>query len=470
MNSSFGRQGGMDRRSFLGGAVCAVSAVAAGCLSTRTVGPEEDWKAVFLDMGFDPDAPGCGVFSVVGDPHVTDGINAPFADAVRFWNAMSPRPKFALSVGDQLCHVSLQFGDRETPAKPGWQAETDRECAILHGIVDRLEIPFKHVIGNHDTYPEEVDAKEYARHFPGWRPYERMDVCGVQFLLLNAGHDGWFDPAQEDWMREQLKTLDPKRALVLVAHQPTMSRHRENGVPRTIRKIFGDWTGEFWFLGGHEHINRLERYHLPNGNMLGVATHARAFAGFWLYGISNGRIVARLFVEAKGSGKDPFSRGRTFAGWLAPERGKMPSEMEDKGLLPIPFENTPGVLWKVFVGEDDDKRLYHVEHDPQTDAGHWYFYIGRTTYRLPLRSKAPGATHVAFLGNLLHHRKTHEPEPVWISNDGKNWSRCPDIDGVECVYAYEIPERMRGAEWIYLRVDGFGFGCDSCIAGYALLK
>ena len=174
------------RRDFLANGGLFLSATLTGCLSTRRVGVCEDWKRVFKTMGFDPDADGCGVFAVIGDPHVTDGINAPLADAVRIWNAMSPQPKFALSVGDQLCHVSLQFGDRETPAKPGWQAETDRECAILHGIVDRLEIPFKHVIGNHDTYPEEVDAKCRAeRTAKGYRVEGSVALSELRDLGVN---------------------------------------------------------------------------------------------------------------------------------------------------------------------------------------------------------------------------------------------------------------------------------------------
>ena len=73
------------------------------------------------------------------------------------------------------------------------------------------------------------------------------------------------------------------------------------------------------------------------------------------------------------------------------------------------------------------------------------------------------------LGKLFHHRKTGEHEKVYLSSDNRNWVLCPEAKPQEDVYAYEIPVAMRGAEWIYLRVDGFEFGCDSCIAGYALL-
>lgn len=455
----------MSRRMFLAGS----ASLASGCLATRMVGPDEDWKTVFRMMGFDPEAKGCGTFAVIGDPHVTDSNNEPLSAMIRFWNAMSPRPAFALSVGDQLCRISMCFGDRQWPADPKWKAACDREIEDFKALIAPCEIPFKHVIGNHDTYPDEIDAKFYASHFPGWKPYERFDALGVQFMLLNAGHDAWIDPKQDAWMAAEAAKLDDGRACVLVAHQPQMLRHRENGIPRAIRKNLANRRGEFWFLGGHEHHNRLERYHLPNGTMLGVATHTRAPYGFWLYGVRNGSIVARLFIAADGLIEREFGKVLgTFRGWKAPRAELLPSDMEDKGLVPLPFENTKGILWKTHVGEDDDKRKYLVECWDQSDAGHWYFYIGRTTYRLPLK-EAKGATHAAFLGRLAHHRKTGEVEKVWLSTDNANWTLCPDALPTEDVYAYEIPESMRSADWIYLRVDGFRLGNDSCIAGYALM-
>lgn len=455
---------GMDRRTFLTGVI------AAGVLPSAFCAEAEDWRAAFAGLGFDPFAPGCGVFSAVGDPHVSESNTDPLKAAIRFWNTMEPRPALAISMGDQLCRVSSSFGDRNGPKKPDWESRSRAEAKIFADILAACEIPFRHVIGNHDTFPDERDGAFYASCFPGWKPYAREDVLGLQFLFLNGGHDGWIDPAQEAWMIEQKKSLDPKKALVLVAHQPGMGVCRENGIPRTIRRVFSDWTGEFWFLGGHEHVNALSRYHLPNGNLLGVATHTRAPIGFWLYGVRDGHIVCRLFIAAEGlkSGSFGPSTG-TFTGWRAPQVGQMPSEIKDRGLLPIPYEGLDGVLWSLLVGEDDDKRLYRVEFAPQTDAGHWYFYIGRTTYRLPLAAKAPQATRVGILAALRGHRKTREPERIFLSSDGATWTEFPKVKPEKGVYVYPIPESMRGSKELYVRVDGFGYGADSSIGGYALL-
>lgn len=459
----------MSRREFLVGGSLSLG-LAAGCAIDAACPPAERWKALFRMMGFDPDADGCGVFAVVGDPHVTNTPTETFCAAIRAWNAMSPRPLFALSVGDQLCNISRQFGDREWPSNPKWRAACDEEIENFKRLLMPCEVPFKHIIGNHDTYPEERDGRLYASHFPGWRPYERFDACGVQFMLLNAGHDGWFDPVQEAWIAEEAKKLDQTRALVLVVHQTSMLRHRENGIPRMIRRNFADWRGEFWLLGGHEHLNRLEKFSLPNGNTLAVATHTRAAFGYWIYGVKNGSIAARLFIQADGLVMREFGPFiGAFSGWKVPQPGLMPADVVDKGPLPIPFENTPGVLWRTFVGEGDDKRRFRVEHFSQSDAGHWYVYIGRTTYRLPL-GEARDATHAAFLGRLLHHRKTGEHEKVYLSTDNRSWTPCADALPVEDVYCYEIPCEMRSSEWLYLRVDGFEFDGDSFIAGYALLR
>jgi len=241
----------MNRRNFIkAGFSFGALALGTGCRAVSVRESKQDWKTVFRRMGFDPEAEGCGVFAVVGDPHVANTPSATFEAAIRTWNAMSPRPLFALSVGDQLCGISRQFGDREWPVDPRWRSAGEKEIAGFKALLTPLEVPFRHVVGNHDTYPDEQDARFYASHFPGWRPYDRFDACGVQFFLLNSGHDGWIDPVQEAWMSAEARKLDPSRAVVLVAHQPNMLRHRENGIPRTIRKVFADWKGELWFLGG----------------------------------------------------------------------------------------------------------------------------------------------------------------------------------------------------------------------------
>ena len=458
----------VNRREFVAG---AVSALTLGALETRAVGADGDWKAAFRAAGFDPDAPGCGTFAVVADCHVGNSDNAPFRDAVRLVNAMTPRPAFLLSCGDQLCFVSDCFGDRASVKRSGWRTKNDRDVATLKSIIAPLQIPFWHIIGNHDTYPDELDAAYYAGHFPGWKPYSRQEALGLQFLLLNAGHDGSFDDRQLAWMRAEKATLDPSRPLVLVAHQPSMCRASEYGVPQTIHDVFGDWPGELWFLGGHQHRDKLDRYTLPNGRPFGVITHRRGPLGFWLYGVRDGQIVARVLFEPTGLVTGEFGKSSgVFTGWKTPVAGKLPSTFDDRGPLPLPFDGCPNAIWKCLVGHDDDagKKLLVTCMD-HSDAGGWYFYLGKTIFRLPL-AKAPGATRVGFVGSLRHHRKTKEHEKVYLSGDGETWTLCDEATPVKDFYAYGIPPALRGGASLYLRIDGFGFGNDSCVAGFAFLN
>ena len=95
-----------NRREFLKGASVSATALALGCrsavLSSVALGADEDWKAAFARAGFDPSAPGCTTFIVIGDPHVpwADKVNgkivgdrsAHLADRIAEWNAMRPRP------------------------------------------------------------------------------------------------------------------------------------------------------------------------------------------------------------------------------------------------------------------------------------------------------------------------------------------------------------------------------------------
>ena len=72
---------------------------------------------------------------------------------------------------------------------------------------------------------------------------------------------------------------------------------------------------------------------------------------------------------------------------------------------------------------------------------------------------------------MVGHRKTHAAEGLQLSNDGENWTPVAEpwkTDTNTC-YSIEIPAALRTGEWLYVRIDGFGFGCDSSLAGYALL-
>ena len=109
------------RRTFIEGTIAAAG---AAFLPTAVCAAEEDWKTAFTRVGFNPSAPNCTTFIVIGDPHVPwkdkfkDGwrgdMSRHLENRISEWNAMSPRPSALLSTGDQVSTVSGAMGDRWT--------------------------------------------------------------------------------------------------------------------------------------------------------------------------------------------------------------------------------------------------------------------------------------------------------------------------------------------------------------------
>ena len=463
----------MNRRSFIGGAVAA-GAWAAGVLPTAAVSQTEDWKTAFASLGFDPEATGCATFIAIGDPHVpwTDKVKGEvvgdrskhLAGRIAEWNAMRPRPKAVLSMGDQVSTVTGSMGDRSSMLNPKCREQARADIRLFRSYFDKLELPFYQTTGNHDAYPgEKTNGAFYQENYPGWEPYGRYDLGGATLINLCGGHDGSIDPGQRAWLRNEAKTIPNDRTLFLMAHYPDVGVGRVDGydIGVVIREMFSDRTGETWLLAGHNHENGFARYHLPAGGSLCVVTHVREPFGYWIYGLRNGSLVARVLVS--------FDR-KTGVDRLGVAQGPMAVDVKDRGLLPLPFEHEGDkLLWKHLIGSPGDEE-FRVSVPKIGDAGSYLFYVGKTTYRLPL-AQAKGATRVGLYGKMVGHRKTHAAEGLQLSNDGENWTPVaePWKTSRNTCYSIEIPAALRTGEWLYVRIDGFGFGCDSSLAGYALL-
>ena len=463
----------MDRREFIGGAIAA-GAWFTGVLPTAAAERTEDWKKAFASLGFDPSAPGCATFIVLGDPHV------PWADKVKGgilgdrskhlagriaeWNAMRPRPLAVLSTGDQISTVTECMGDRQSVKHPEFYAQACADIALFRSYFEKLEMPLYLTLGNHDAFPGETPkANFYLTHYPGWKPYGRYDLGGATLVNLCGGHDGSIEPEQRAWLKREAKTIPDDRALFLMAHYPDVGVDRVDGydIGIVIRETFSGRTGETWLLAGHNHADGFSRYHLPGGGSLCVATHVREPFGYWIYGLRNGSVVARVLVA--------FDR-KTGVDCLGVRKGPMAVDVKDRGLLPLPFEHEGGkLLWRHMIGSPGDGE-FRVSVPENGDAGSYLVYIGKTVYRLPLAA-AKGAARVGIYGRMEGNRKTHEPEGLYLSGDGVAWTRIenPWADRRNSCYAVAIPERLRGGSWLYVRVDGFGWGCNSALAGYALL-
>ena len=464
----------VSRLDFMRGLGAAGVVGVLDALPTVAAETPNDWKAAFVQAGFDPSAPGCATFVVIGDPHVPwrdtvagktvgDGTRH-LEDRIATWNAMAPRPLAVLAMGDQVSTVSAYMGDRTSIRDPVRRAQAASDIRLVKSLFDQLEVPFYHTVGNHDCYPGEVNAAFYAAHYAGWKPYERFELGGATFINLCGGHDGAIEPGQRAWLAAEAASIPKDRMVFLMAHYPNVGVGRVDGydIGVVIRTFFSNRSADTWLLAGHNHGDEIRRYSLPGGGRLYVATHVREPFGYWIYGLRNGRLVARVLV--------PFD-GKTGRTRQSAERGLVGEAVQDGGPLLLPFEQEgEKLLWRQFLGQAGDERCRVSIEDSQADAGSYFFYVGTVIYRLPLK-EARGATRFGIYGRMTGHHATHAEEPLAVSPDGQTWTPIenPWRNYLNTCYAVEIPKALRGGDALYVRIGGFGFEGNSSLAGFALL-
>ena len=439
----------IERREFL----YTLAAAGASMLPTAACAANDDWKAVFRAIGFDPDSPGSHWFAVTADIHAVR-FHEQLAAHVAEWNAMEPKPDFVAALGD-LGNVNRGFGDHPAPELAAQNAERD------FGAIDEIltkglrgDIRRVYAIGNHDTYIGDDGRVLWLKHFPDQPPYCAFDACGLRFLKWDGGVDGVVGAEQEKWILGECAKCPKDRQLVVLVHQPSVGKcDRERDIGRVAKTAFANRPNVTWMLCGHEHYNNLVRWSLPGGGTLAVATHTMDRFGWWAYGVRNGRIVARIF---KKTGELSFSCE------------KMPEDLKSRGKIPLAFDGRADVAWKAFVGTPEEKSC-RIKFEKTGDNCGWLFYVGTTLYRFPKGKVAPKATRYAILGNLIGKRGTKEPARCFLSADGENWTETKRSAVRLNVNEFPIPPELVGAESLWVRYDGFGWGGDECHAGYAFL-
>ena len=439
------------RRSFIEGTIAAAG---AAFLPTAACAADEDWKSAFCSLGFDPDAPGSSIFVVTSDIHA-DRFHTHLAEHVAFWNSMNPKPAFVCALGD-FANVNLHFGHR--PSK-GYAAQ--RAAAHFGAINEvltrglRADVPHVYVIGNHDTYPGEDDLALWREHFPDQPPYCAFDACGLRFVKWNGACDGIIDAVQEKWIMDECAKCPKEKQLVVLVHQPSVGKcGMERDIGRVARNALSGRPGISWLLGGHLHFNSSSSWTLPGGGTLAVAVHAWDQKGWWVYGVRNGRIVARLFKE---EGTSAFSRGQ------------MPSNFPAKGAIQVAYEDRADVVWKASVGTPEEKAC-RIKLENTPDNGGWLFYVGNTLYRFPMGEVAPAATRYAILGDLCGKGKAKVPAKCEMSADGESWVEVQRTAVAHEVNEFPIPSVLVGSRELWVRYTGFGMDANECHAGYAFLR
>ncbi len=438
-----------NRREFL-----RVVAGAAAVLAWPVCGAEVsgDWHAAFRLAGFDPDAEGSSVFVVCGDVHDPE-YSQHFLAQIGEWNAMRPAPRFVALLGDNGCSVSRNFG--HTPDEKG-KARARQELEGLREKLKKLrkDIPLKLVIGNHDTLPGEVDASFFRTVFPEYPPYQTFEDSGIRFMVWNGGHDGGIDVRQREWIKAQCAALPEGQTAVVLVHQPSLGMtERERGIPAAVCANFAGYTGPLWLLAGHVHTNGTSVFALPHTKIIQVA-HTKSVNGYWIYGMREGRIVARVFCDvAQGFRSEP-----------------MPDLTKPANPIPLPFEGRADVVWSLLIGDDEAATREAFVSGKGGNCGTWWFYVDELVYKLPLAAKGSGAARFAVLAALSKHRKTGEPVHVSASADGVAWTETPRLETVAAVNLFAIPETLRGSRELFVRVKSYGYGADTCVGGFALCK
>lgn len=441
-----------NRRDFLK-VIVGVSAAWGGLPTFGAETPwTTEWHTAFRMAGFDPTAEGNSVFVVCGDVHFPQ-YSQHFADQIIAWNTMQPAPQFVALLGDNGCNVSSSFG--HTPNAKGLE-RARKELDDLRVEISKLrkDIPLKLVIGNHDTMPNETDAVFFRKTFPDCQPYETFEVLGIHFQVWNGGHDGSIDAQQREWIRKTCAALPRNKPVIVLVHQPSLGMtERERGIPAMVREVFAEQTTPLWLLAGHVHSNSLSVFALPK-TRIAQATHAKSIDGYWIYGMREGRIAARVYCDVE-------------KGFKAQA---MPNPDTPARLVPLPFEKRDDVLWSLLIGDDPTATKEAFVSGKGGNCGTWWFYVDELVYKLPLANQGKGAKHFVLLAALSKHRKTGDPVHIFTSGDGVTWIETPRVSSKAAEHLFAIPETLRSERELFVKIKSYGYGADTCVGGFALCK
>ena len=110
-------------------------------------------------------------------------------------NKMNHKPAFFCIAGDMIVHASTHFG--AVPNEKEYQMAINefRQFKVDADKLDK-QVSLKLVLGNHDTHPQEIDPKIFWEVFPGYPPYQSMDLEGIHLIFLNGHSTGYIDIKQ----------------------------------------------------------------------------------------------------------------------------------------------------------------------------------------------------------------------------------------------------------------------------------
>jgi len=158
-----------------------------------------------------------------------------FADAVRKLNLL--KPEFVVSVGD------LIEGGTED------EDELNRQWDEFDNLVDKLQMPFFYVPGNHDISNKVMAQKWQERLGSG---YYYFTYRGVLFLCLNTEDppSGGISDEQVEHFRKVLKTSRNVRWILVFMHKPLWQSETSKDWQK-FESLLADRP--YTVFAGHEH-------------------------------------------------------------------------------------------------------------------------------------------------------------------------------------------------------------------------
>ena len=159
-----------------------------------------------------------------------------FADAVDKLNLL--KPEFVLSIGDLIEGYTHE------------EDEISRQWDELDGIVNKLQMPFFYVPGNHDISNAAMANKWQQRLGPSYYHFIYRDVL---FLCLNTqdGSSRWIDDKQMRYFQKVLSENSNVRWTLVFMHQPMwFSESSENW--QQFESLLEDRP--YTVFAGHVHV------------------------------------------------------------------------------------------------------------------------------------------------------------------------------------------------------------------------
>ncbi|GAB4344141.1 MAG: hypothetical protein Kow0099_23290 [Candidatus Abyssubacteria bacterium] len=170
-------------------------------------------------------------FVFVTDTHVGYGRNAKKGAAKAYASIAASKPALVIHGGDIVFDV-LAVSDEEKAI--------EQFDYYVKSLLPMIKAPFYHSLGNHDVFGWErrnarksvfYGKKMYRKYFGP--TYYSFNFAHCHFVILDGisrtthrgqpTYYGYVAPAQLDWLRKDLATIDPRQPVILVSHIPTIN-------------------------------------------------------------------------------------------------------------------------------------------------------------------------------------------------------------------------------------------------------